>query len=76
MKLLIDETDVDKLVEFFDRTMGKMNVADSFLDAQAISNWNECGVMVQALGNELKRTRDNAATNKGVPKSSSPVDQS
>ncbi len=31
-----------KLAEFFDRTMGKMNVGASALDAQAISNWNEC----------------------------------
>lgn len=66
MKLLIDEIDVDKLVEFFGRTMGKMNAGKSFLDAQAIANWNECGIVVENLGRELKRTRDNAAPEESV----------
>lgn len=60
MQVLVDEETIDKLDEFFTRSMSKMNVGKSYLDAQAIANWNECAIAVGRLSAQLKMTRDNA----------------
>ena len=56
---LITDEELEKLHEFFDRTMGKMNVGKSWLDAQAIANWNESGIIVgKLMGAHTKEKRD------------------
>ena len=46
---VLSRDDAAELKEFFERTMSKMNVGDSALDAQAIGNWNRCGLIVNKL---------------------------
>jgi hypothetical protein len=55
--VFITEEQVNKLYEFFTRTMSKMNVADSGLDPQEIYNWNECGILIIQMKAEVGTTK-------------------
>lgn len=51
----IEPEDIDALHELFSRTMGRLDLGNSFLDRQALANINRCSVISERLSATLSR---------------------